>query len=140
MAGLLCTVMAPSGVASAAGNRVAIVLPARIKAGKPFGYTVTGSADVKGAQNIVVLLYNQAKACPALYTSEKSVPLLKVEKPASGHFSVSELGQIGTNANSVSYTCAFVYAQETGKRAQIARTEVMFKVAATGTAVTVTHR
>ena len=139
LAGLVCGILAPSGVAAAAGNHIVIDLPTKIQAGKPFDYTVTGSANVRGAQNVVVLLYNQAKPCPASYTSETGVPLLKVDKPASGRFSVSELGQIGTNANSVSYTCAFVYAQENGKRAQIASTGAMFKVAATGTAVTVTR-
>ncbi len=137
-AGLLFGILAPAGGASA-GNHVAINLPARITAGKPFDYTVTGSANVKGAQNIVVLLYNQVKACPASYTSEKGVPLLKVDKPAVGRFSVSELGGIATNANSISYTCAYVYAQEAAKREQIARAGAKFKVAATGTAVTVAH-
>ena len=140
VAGLLCGILAPSGVASAAGNHVAIDLPAKINAGKPFEYTVTGSANVKGAQNIVVLLYNQAKACRASYTSETGLPFLKVDKPASGRFSVPELGEIGTNASSISYSCAYIYAEATGKREQIASAGTMFKVAATGTAVTITAR
>ena len=67
------------------------------------------------------------------------MPLLKVDKPAVGRFSVSELGGITTNANSISYTCAYVYAQEAAKREQVARAGAKFKVAATGTAVTVAH-
>jgi hypothetical protein len=136
--GLFCGMLMSSGVALAAGNNVAINLPAKIAAGKPFNYTITGSAAVKGAEHIVVLVYNEADACPASYTSETGLPLLKVTKPAKGHFSVGELGGIGTNANSVSYTCAYVYAQEKGKRIQIASAGKKFTVAATGTAVTVT--
>ena len=139
VAGLLCGILLPVGSASAAGNHVAIDLPAKISAGKPFDYTVVGSANVKGAKDIVVLLYNEAAACPTSYTSVKGLPLLKTDKPASGRFSVPELGNIGTNANSISYACAYVYAQETGGPHQIARAGTRFKVAATGTAVTVTR-
>lgn len=125
--------------ATAAGNHLAIDLPAKISAGKPFDYTLVGTASVKGAKDIVVLLYNEATACPASYTSVKGLPLLKTDKPANGRFSVPELGNIGTNANSVSYTCAYVYVEDAGGRHQIASADAKFKVAATGIAVTVTR-
>lgn len=130
-----------SGVALAAGNHVAINLPATIAAGAPgFNYTVTGSVNAKRAEHAVVVIYNQAGACPASFTAEAGVvPLDKHKEPAKGHFSVSELGGVSTNANNITYTCAYLYAQDKTGRKQLATAGVEFTTAATGTGVTVTR-
>jgi hypothetical protein len=90
------------------------------------------SVDAKSAQHVVVLLYNEATACPASFRSKTDIRLPEVKKPATDHFSVGELGEIGTNANSISYTCAYVSAQEKIKREQVSSASVKFTVAATG--------